>query len=166
MYRYTFDFIPDHTNIRSYITLRIRLTRKRWEKHITSLNGERYHKKGKNILCRPIGWVGWERSPCRDWYIPNNREEITLMSVERSRFFRAKVHLRWQKWLPAKMYGLKLCPGHFFMAVAKGTLRKGKAIAGGERAKWIGFMAYCLVCHLQGSISLDCMLGDGCENTK
>ena len=64
------------------------------------------------------------------------------------------------------MYGLKLCASHFFMAIADGTLRKGKAIAGGESAKWIGFMTYCLVCHLQGSISLACVLADGRENTE
>ena len=47
---------------------------------------------------------------------------------------------------------------NYVPAIADGTLRNGKAIADGGRAKWIGFMTYCLVRHLQGSISLACVL--------
>lgn len=36
----------------------------------------------------------------------------------------------------------------------------GKAMASGGEAKCLGFMTYCLVCYLQGSISLPCVLAE------
>lgn len=70
------------------------------------------------------------------------------------------------------MYGLKLCLVFFLLvccfvrfvfffppsvAFADGPLAR-KVIASGKKAKWLGFMTYCLVYHLRGSISLLCVI--------
>lgn len=66
------------------------------------------------------------------------------------------------------MYGLKLCCVFFCWCVVllvffsslvftDGPLAR-KLIASGKKAKWLGFMTYCLVYHLQGSISLLCVI--------
>lgn len=39
-------------------------------------------------------------------------------------------------------------------------------IASCEKAKWLGFMTYCLVCCLQGSISLPCVMAESRKSSK
>ena len=78
--------------------------------------------------------------------------------------FLVELHLRWQRQPSAKMYGLKLCPELFPSCCWWHFGRK--VIASWEKAKWPGFMTYCLVCHLQGSISLPPVLaGSGKSST-